>query len=114
MAVVQTEQAVGSTPQKKCITKTNLPCVLLAAGVPVVGAALGTALYVGLAKSSTKSSNTKPQELTVHQEDPYSIGCYADDQSLRIMPYVYINDALTPLVSIATFYAAVGTRCDDT
>lgn len=107
MTVIQAEQAVRTTLQKKCITKTNLPCVLLAAGVLVVGAALGTALYVGLAKS-TSSSNTKHQGLTVHQEDPYSIGCYADDKSLRIMPYVYINDALTPLVSIVTFYAVVG------
>ena len=47
-----------------------------------------------------EASGIKKQQLTV-QEDPYSLGCYADDRSSRVMPYVYTDDALTPLVSSA-------------
>lgn len=97
MAIVHTGQGVETT-QQRCMAKTNLPCLLLAAGVLIAGTALSTVLHVGLAKTTDETSSTNQQQFTI-QEYAHSIGCYADDTSLRIMPHVYTDDALTPLVS---------------
>lgn len=97
MVTVQTEQGVG-IPKQRPITKINMPRLSLAAGVLLVSAAFVSSLHVGLAKPTDETTSTKQQQPTV-QEGPKSLGCYADDLSLRIMPYVFTDDALTPLVS---------------
>lgn len=99
MVITETGQAAEATRQR-CRSKAHQPCLLFAAGVLVVGAALATVLYVELAEltDETSISTNQQQQLTV-QEDPYSIGCYADDSSSRVMPYVYMDDEMTPSVS---------------
>lgn len=96
MAIVQTGQQSVKATHETYISKANRLCLFLAAGVLAVGAALAIAVYLDLAKPTDETSSIKQQQLTV-QEDPYSIECYADDGSLRVIPYVYTDDALTTL-----------------
>ena len=95
MGIIQTGHDAAETTHKGFITKTVQPCLSNVAGVLVLGAALGSILYIGRAKTAETSHNTQ----RVSQEDSYSLGCYADDRFFRIMPYVFTDDALTPLVS---------------
>lgn len=100
MTIIHTERGDGIA-QQRCITKTRMSCVLLTGGVLIVGVALSIVPHIVLAKPATvvETSSTKEQQLLSVQEDPYSLGCYVDDRSSHIMPYVYTDKALTPLVS---------------
>lgn len=98
MAITEMGQAAGATHQT-CKSKAHQPCLMLMAGVLVIGAALATVQYVQLAKPTDETSSVNQQQWLTVQEDPYSIGCYADDSSSRVMPYVYTDKALTPSVS---------------
>lgn len=101
MAIDHAEQSAEVT-QQGCTSKVRRQHVLLTVYVLVVGAALSISLYLQLVKPTTVgTSSTKEQQLTV-EEDPYSLGCYADDRSSRVMPYVYTNNEMTPMVSSAT------------
>lgn len=95
MAIHRTGKAVETT-RERFMTRTVQPCLLNTAGVLVLGAALGNILYIGLSKPTETSHAIQ----LAGQEDANSLGCYADDMSLRIMPHVYKDDAMTPLVSV--------------
>lgn len=93
MAIDRTGQAVETTRQR-FMTRTVQPCLLNTAGMLVLGAALGNILYIGLSRPNETSHVIQLAD----QEGANSLGCYADDISLRIMPHVYTDEALTPLV----------------
>lgn len=75
------------------------PRLLLAAGVIIVGAAFIPIPYVEFVKLTKRSRKTKHERIIVGQEDPYSLGCCADDRSSPIMSYVNTDNALTPSAS---------------
>lgn len=101
MAIGQTGQSAEVTHQG-CTSKGHWSHLLLAAGLLVVGATLSIGLYFQLAKPTGETSRINQQQQLTVQEDLYSLGCYVDDKSSHVMPYVYTDDALTPLVSSAT------------
>ena len=72
---------------------------MLTAGVLIVGVTLAIVLCIDLAKPTVETSSTNQEQQRMVQEDPYSIGCYADDRLSRVMPYVFTDDVLTPSVS---------------
>lgn len=100
-AIVRNGRVVETTQHnRRGARKTNQSCLMITAGFLVVGATLAIVLSINLAKPTdeTRNTNQEQQQLMV-QEDPYSIGCYADDRSSRVMPYVFTNNMLTPSVS---------------
>lgn len=99
-AIVQTGRVVETTQHnRRSTSKSNQSCLMLMAGVLVVVTTLAIVLCIDLAKPTDETSSTSQEQQLMVQEDPYSIGCYADDRLSRVMPYVFTDDVLTPSVS---------------
>ena len=69
---------------------------LLAAGVLVGGAALAISLY---ARHDKLPGNNTDLIMGQAEENPRSLGCFADEEYSRVMPYRNKDEALTPSVS---------------